>query len=68
MTDAVPDARHNDQPFFNCWFLSIGHILATIEDVGSPSDFQNALWKTRHVVTGTLDFYHDYSYMKRLRA
>jgi hypothetical protein len=54
------------QPFFHCWFLSVPQILALLDGVNGPDEFRDALWKTRHIVTGSSDFYHDLNYVRRM--
>ncbi len=54
------------KPFFHCWFLSVPQILQIIERCQCADDFKNELWRTRHISTGSLDFYFDYSWVRRL--
>lgn len=56
------------QPFFHCWFLSVPQLLVLLDDVGGVEDFKQALWMTRHFVTGSSDFYFDNAYRKKLAA
>ena len=58
-------------PFFNCWFLSLGHLLVLLDDVepaNANESFKKALFSTRHVTTGCLDFASQYFQAKELRA
>lgn len=63
-----PGQASVEQPFFHCWFLSLPQILVLLDDVTDPPGFWKALSSVRHIITGTSDFYHDYSYMKDLRS
>jgi hypothetical protein len=63
---ASVDPRRVERPFFHCWFLSLPQLFVLLEDIESANTFKEALWETRHMSTGSLDFYFDYSYMKQL--
>lgn len=54
-------------PFFNCWFMSLGQLLVVLDHVMSPSHLWTELQRTRSVSFGSLDFYFEYSEMRRLR-
>lgn len=54
--------------FFNCWFLSIPQFLVLLDGVSSPEDLKAALWNTRHVSMGTMDFYFEHAHMRKNRA
>lgn len=56
----------NYRPFFNCWFLSLPHLLILLDGVSNSDEFQNSLWKTRHIFTGSQDFYSDHAYMNKI--
>jgi Holliday junction resolvase-like predicted endonuclease len=58
-----PGATEIKQPFFHCWFLSVPQLLVLLDDVGSADEFKASLWKTRHMSTGSSDFYFDNAYM-----
>jgi hypothetical protein len=60
-----PGAAELDRPFFHCWFLSVPQILILLDDTHDATSFRQALWKTRHIITGSSDFYHDYAWFKR---
>lgn len=62
-----PGQRVVNQPFFNCWFLSMPQLLVLLDGVTGTADFKAALWSCRHVVTGSSDFYFDLSYRRRLK-
>lgn len=57
------DVNH---PFFNCWYLSLPQVLILLDHVASSDDFRNALWKVRHLSTGSSDFYYELSYVRKL--
>jgi hypothetical protein len=57
-----------DQPFFHCWFLSVSQLLVLLDGVQDAEAFRQALWKTRHFVTGSADFYYDNAWMRRAAA
>lgn len=61
------DARRKEHPFFHCWFLGVPHVLIMLDQVGSNDDFATVLFRTRHVSTGTLDWYHDFEYLGGLK-
>jgi hypothetical protein len=54
------------RPFFHCWFLSLPQLLVLLDGVQGEEAFKKALWKTRHIVTGSSDFYFDLSHMRKL--
>jgi len=56
-----------NQPFFNCWFISVPQLLVLLDGVTDGAGFKTSLWSCRHVVTGSSDLYFDLSYMKRLK-
>ena len=55
---ALDQSRH-EQPFFNCWFLSVPQILVVLDGVDSADGFWARIRSVRHVTTGRLDFYAD---------
>lgn len=57
-----------NQPFFNCWFLSVPQLLVFLDGVTDDAGFRAALWSCRHIATGSSDLYFDLSYMRRLRG
>jgi len=60
-----PNEANLGQPFFHCWFLSVPQLLVLLDDVRGAEAFKEALWKTRHVVTGSADFYYDNAWMRK---
>jgi Holliday junction resolvase-like predicted endonuclease len=60
-----PGQKQLNQPFFNCWFLSVPQLLVFLDDVTDSPGFKSALWSCRHFVTGSSDVYSDFSLMKR---
>lgn len=56
--------NQNDSPFDNCWFLSLPQLLIILDDVNSNESFKNALWRTRHFSTKSLNFYFDYAWAR----
>lgn len=63
-----PGGKELDRPFFHCWFLSLPQLLILLDGVQGEEAFKNALWKARHIVTGSSDFYFDLSKMRKLAA
>lgn len=63
-----PGQREVNQPFFNCWFLSVPQLLVLLDGVTDGAGFRAALWSCRHVVTGSSDVYFDVSRMKRWKS
>jgi Holliday junction resolvase-like predicted endonuclease len=53
--------------FFNCWFLSLGHLLTMLDNVSSADDLKRELFLARHMTMGSLDFYFEYAKGKALR-
>lgn len=68
LKELFPPGTTMRQPFFHCWFLSLPQILVMLDDVNNADNFWTALRSTRHISTGSGDFYFDYSYMKTLSA
>jgi hypothetical protein len=66
LTNSEPEAA--GQPFFHCWFLSVPQLLVLCDSAKSNDDFRAALWKTRHVWTGTMDFYADHAMINKWSA
>lgn len=52
--------------FFNCWFISVPQFLVLLDDVKSNDDFKRELWRTRHLTTGSLDFYSELAFSRNL--
>jgi len=50
-------------PFFSCWFLSIPQILVMLDNVSSNDELKKEIWRTRHAIFGTEDFYREYSWL-----
>jgi hypothetical protein len=63
-----PGETNLDRPFFHCWFLSVPQLLVLLDGVHCAEDFRQALWKTRHLVTGSADFYYDNAWMRKSAA
>jgi hypothetical protein len=61
-----PGQDEINQPFFNCWFLSVPQVLVLLDGVTDAAGFKAALWSCRHLVTGSSDLYFDLSYRRRL--
>ncbi len=59
-----PGQMEINQPFFNCWFLSVPQMLVLLDGVTDGAGFRAALWSCRHIVTGSSDFYFDLSKMR----
>jgi Holliday junction resolvase-like predicted endonuclease len=55
-----------NRPFFHCWFLSVPQLLILLDGVTDSDGFKDALWKCRHIVTGSSDLYFDLAYRKGL--
>lgn len=55
-------------PFYNCWFLSLGQLLVLLDHVQSPADLWTELQRTRGMSFGSLDFYFELSEMRRVAA
>lgn len=60
-----PGQKEVNQPFFNCWFLSVPQLLVLLDGVTDGASFRAELWSCRHVVTGSSDFYFDLSRMRQ---
>lgn len=58
----------NWQPFFHNWFLSVPQFLVLLDGVSSATEFDDALNLTRHITTGSKDFYFDLHYARKLKA
>jgi hypothetical protein len=63
-----PDPATIRQPFFHCWFLSVPQLLILLDGVKGPEEFRKELWRTRHIVTGSSDFYFDHARMHQIAA
>ncbi len=72
ISDQIVQLRDEDdenaQPFFHCWFLSLPQVLIMLDHVTDPESFWDQIRSTRHFVTGTSDFYHDFSYRRRMNV
>src|SRR5262249_40586055 len=63
-----PGETQLDQPFFHCWFLSVPQLLVALDDVRDAQGLKDAIWKTRHLITGSSDFYYDNAFMRGWKA
>lgn len=61
-----PGQADINQPFFNCWFISVPCLLILLDGVTDVDDFKASLWSCRHIVTGSSDLYFDLSYKRQL--
>lgn len=61
-----PGQKEINQPFFNCWFLSVPQLLVLLDGVADADGFKSALWSCRHFTTGSSDLYFDISFRRRL--
>ncbi len=66
LAELHPGQKEIDQPFFNCWFLSVPQLLVLLDGVTDAAGFKAVLWSCRHFVTGSSDLYFDLSYRRRL--
>lgn len=41
-------------------------LLVLLDNATGPDGFKSALWKTRHVGTGSMDYYFDHAHMLAL--
>jgi len=57
----------NQQPYFECWFLSVPQILLLLDNVEDQNGFRERLWRTRHMIWGSQDFYFEFAQANRLR-
>jgi hypothetical protein len=64
----APEAYADNNPFFNCWFLSVPQLLTLIEGVQSGEELKDALWRIWSSTFGALDFYFELAQWKRIRA
>jgi hypothetical protein len=46
----------------------VPQLLVLLDGVQGVEAFKQALWKTRHVVTGSADFYYDNAWMRKAAA
>lgn len=60
-----PDSER--QPFFHCWFLSVPQLLIILDSVTDNNSFKKALWNTRHLYYGALDFYFEHATANKMR-
>ncbi len=54
------DPERPQDPFYNCWFLSVPQLLILLDNVNSNDNLKQELWRTRSVTTGSFDFYREY--------
>lgn len=57
-----------NQPFFDCWFISIPQFLVMIDGVHDTESFRSSLQSCRNLNTGCADLYYEHAYMRRLHA
>lgn len=53
-------------PFYNSWFISAYQLLDFLSDVNCNESLVRSLLRTRNTVTGSLDIYRDYQFLRRL--
>lgn len=63
-----PGETDMNHPFFHCWFLSVPQLLVLLDGIQGAEAFRHALWQTRHIVTGSADFYFDNARMRKAAA
>jgi hypothetical protein len=68
MLNQYYDDQDRQRPFFYSYFMSMGHIMALLEDVGSPTEFSDRLKSLRHVSTSSGDTYIELSERRRLKS
>jgi hypothetical protein len=66
--ELYPNQVTINQPFFHCWFLNVPQLLILLDGVEGAEAFRRELWRTRHIVTGSSNFYRDYAHMCRIAA
>ena len=66
--ELYPNQPAINQPFFHCWFLSVPQLLVLLDKVEGAEEFRRELWRTRHIVTGSSNFYWDYAHWCRIAA
>ena len=66
--ELVPERGKQFSQFANCWFLSLPQMLIVLDDAIDAQSFQQALWTTRSLSHGTLDFYREYAEWKRMTS
>jgi len=62
------DSGFTHFPFFNCWFLNLPQLLEVIELSTNNDTFCKLFLNTKHVHTGSLDFYQEFQNALRLRT
>lgn len=53
------DTKKANNPFYNCWFLSLPQLLIILDNVNSSDDLKRELWITRSMSTSSMDFYQE---------
>jgi len=59
-------AAPTPNPFFNCWFLSLGHLQIVLDQVTCSEDLWRELRSVRSITFGTHDFYFEYAARRAL--
>lgn len=54
------------QPFSDCSFLSLPHLIFLLDDVSSNESLREVLWTNRHFSFGTRDPYCEYAYAETI--
>ncbi|MEJ0057611.1 MAG: hypothetical protein WDN75_19380 [Bacteroidota bacterium] len=54
------DPRFQRRPFFHCWFLNYFHLATLLDDSVDNESFYKNLKSTKHVTSGTFDFFREY--------
>jgi len=55
-------------PFFNCRFFSVPQFLEILSNSSNNEEFEKELNQTRHISTGSKDWFKDYNYKRSLEA
>lgn len=63
-----PGETRINQPFFECWFISVPQLLVLLDGVDNADAFRQSLWSCRHFTTGATDLYYELSRMRQLRT
>ncbi|HHQ4600635.1 TPA: hypothetical protein ACSP82_001511, partial [Aeromonas veronii] len=59
---------YQNNPFFNCRFFSAPQLMELLSNCHGNEDFKTEINRTRHVTTGSKDWFREYQYIRNLQT
>jgi hypothetical protein len=62
----VIDSSYPDNPFFDCWFMSLPQLIEVINLSSDNDSFYEIFRRTKHITSNTLDWYREFDSATKL--